>query len=141
MCISSLVSTGSLAVLYLSSSCVGYSWVIPTSQRRRGATAVLVRHKPQSHHHDRSGSVIDRRSTAENCQNHEHIQNFRSATAGWANPQWDHRGTAMTAVAPYKDRSSTSITAAVQPPCNRVKVDWRPYGNRDPVAVLLRKHV
>ena len=46
---------------------------IPPSHRRRGATAVLVRHKPQWHRHDRRGSsmvlVIDRRSTAENCQN------------------------------------------------------------------------
>ena len=71
---------------------------------------MLVRHKPQWHRHDRRGSaVVDRRSTAENCQNRgpsqwhggnfEHVQNF-SATAGLANPQWDRRGTAMTAVAP-----------------------------------------
>ena len=112
---------------------------------------MLVRHKPQWHRHCRrgsavtppwsqwfrSGSVIDRRSTAENCQhrgpsrwhggNFEHVQNFRSSTAGWANvriaaapplPPQHRRDTAMTAVAPYKDRSSTSITA-VHPQYNR----------------------
>ena len=102
--------------------------VLVPSHRRRGATAVIVQHKPQWHHHDRSGSVIDRRSTAENCQNcrpsrghggnFEHVQNFHSATAGWANPQWDRRGTALTTVVPYKNRSSTSITA-VPPQYNR----------------------
>ena len=85
----------------------------------------------------RSGSVIDRRSTAENCQhrgpsrwhggNFKHVQNFRSATAGWANvriaaapplPPQHRRDTTMTAVAPYKDHSSTSITA-VHPQYNR----------------------
>ena len=53
----------------------------------RGATAVLVRRKPHWHRHDRRGSVSNRRSTAENCQNcgpsrghggnFEHVQNFR----------------------------------------------------------------
>ena len=32
--------------------------VIPPSHRRRGATAVLVRHKPQWHRHDRRGSAV-----------------------------------------------------------------------------------
>ena len=31
---------------------------IPPSHRRRGATAVLVRHKPQWHRHDRRGSAV-----------------------------------------------------------------------------------
>ena len=63
-------------------------------------TGAAVR-KPQWHRHDRRGpatlgSDIDRRNTAENCQNRgpsrwhggnfEHVQNFRGATAGWANP-------------------------------------------------------
>ena len=73
----------------------------------------------------RSGSVIDRHSTAENCQNRgrsrwqvgnfEHVKHIR----GWANPQLGRRGTAITAVAPYKDRSSISITA-VPPLYSRV---------------------
>ena len=105
------------------------------SHRRRGATAVLVQHKPQWHRHDRRVSAVvpsliamavaPRKivKTAElrgaTCGgNFEHVQNFHSPTAGWANPQWDRRGTAMTAVAPYKDRSSTSITA-VPPQYNR----------------------
>ena len=63
-----------------------------------------------------------------------------SAVPQWVGQtQWDRRGTAMTAVAPYKDRSSTSI-AAVPPQYNlraiAKTVDWRPYG--DPVALLLR---
>ena len=32
--------------------------LIPLSHRRRGATAVLVRHKPQWHRHDRRGSAV-----------------------------------------------------------------------------------
>ena len=31
---------------------------MPPSHRRRGATAVLVRHKPQWHRHDRRGSAV-----------------------------------------------------------------------------------
>ena len=34
------------------------SAVLPPSHRRRGATAVLVRHKPQWHRHDRRGSAV-----------------------------------------------------------------------------------
>ena len=97
--------------------------LIHPSHRRRGATAVLVRHKPQWQRPlspwFRSDSVSDRRSNADNCQNRgpsrwhggnvEHVQNFRSGIA--AAPPQHRRGTAMTAVAPYKDRSSTSITA------------------------------
>ena len=32
--------------------------IIPPSHRRRGANAVLVRHKPQCHRHDRRGSAV-----------------------------------------------------------------------------------
>ena len=32
--------------------------LIPPSHRRRGANAVLVRHKPQCHRHDRRGSAV-----------------------------------------------------------------------------------
>ena len=35
-----------------------YTSVIPPSHRRRGATAVLVRHKPQWYRHDRRGSGV-----------------------------------------------------------------------------------
>ena len=79
------------------------SAVLPPSYRMRGATALLVRHKPQWHHHDRLGSAVIppliavappktvktadlRGGTAETFNI---IQNFRSAIAGWANPQWD----------------------------------------------------
>ena len=65
----------------------GASAVLVPSHRGRGATAVLVRHKPHWHRHDRRGSASDRRSTAENGQhcgpsrghggNFEHVQNFR----------------------------------------------------------------
>ena len=110
------------------------SAVLVPSHQRHGATAVLVRHNRSGTAMIavvppwfRSGSVIDRRSTAENCQNcgrsrrhggnFEHVQNFRGLGQS-ANPQWDRRGTAMTAVVPYKNRSSTSI-AAVPPQYNR----------------------
>ena len=103
----------------------------------------------------RSCSGVDRRSTAEKCQ----ISDLRGGTADTLNmfktsavpprlgqsavgsPRHRHyrRGTAMTAVVPYKDRSSTSITA-VHPQYNSraiaKKVDWRSCG--DPVAFLLR---
>ena len=35
-----------------------YVDLIPPSHRKRGATAVLVRHKPQWHRHDRRGSTV-----------------------------------------------------------------------------------
>ena len=34
------------------------SAVLPPSHRKRGATAALVRHKPQWHRHDRHGSAV-----------------------------------------------------------------------------------
>ena len=115
--------------------------VIPPSHRRRGAIAVFVRNKTQWHRHDRCGSFIDRRSTAENCQHRGPSRcraDLRGGTAETLNmfktsagplqvrpisvrsPRHRHyrRGTAMTAVAPYKDRSSASITA-VPPRYNR----------------------
>ena len=123
------------------SSCIQCTLIHP-SHRRRGATAVLVRHRPQWHRHGRrgfrSGFVIDRRSIAENCQNRgsrwhggncEHVQNFRSATAGWANSQRDRRGIAMIAATPPWPPWNRTRTAAappsrpclrssLQPPCN-----------------------
>ena len=85
---------------------------ISPSHRGRGAIAMLVRHKPQWYRHDRRGSkevpsliaVVPRKtvniaSSRWHGGNFEHVQNFRSATAGWANPQWDRRGTAITAAA------------------------------------------
>ena len=105
------------------------SAVPPQYYPRHTEGAVRVRHKPQWHRHDRRGSAMIpsliavappktvktadlRDDTAETFNIFN--QNFRSVIAGWANPQWGRRGTAMTAVAPYKDRSSTSIT--VVPP-------------------------
>ena len=65
----------------------GASEILVPSHRGRGSTAVLVRHKPHWHRHDRRGSASNRRSTAENGQhcgpsrghggNFEHVQNFR----------------------------------------------------------------
>ena len=79
---------------------------IPPSHRRRGATAVLVRHKPQWHRHDRRGSsmvlVIDRRSTAENCQNRGpsrwHGGNFEHVPRASAVLVSSHRRRCATAV-------------------------------------------
>ena len=52
-----LLGRVSNAIVRLLSYC---SWcaVIPPSHRRRGATAVLVRHKPQWHRHDRRGYTV-----------------------------------------------------------------------------------
>ena len=69
---------------------------------RHSATAVLLRHKQQWHRHDRRGSAVVpsliavalrktvktadlRGGTAETLYM---FKNVRSATAGWANPQW-----------------------------------------------------
>ena len=75
----------------------------------------------------RCGSFIHRRSTVENCQhrgpsrwhggNFEHVQNFRRATASWANLS------EIAAAPPLPPRHRRA--SAVQPPCNREKVDWR----------------
>ena len=95
------------------------SAVLPPSHRRRGATAVLVRHKPQWHRHGpaviqsliavappKTVKTADLRGgTAETCN----IIFKTSAVSSRVGPI--RRGTAMTAVTPYKDRSSTSITA------------------------------
>ena len=75
--------------------------------------------------------------------NFEHVQNFRSATAGWANPQWDRRGTAITAAAPpwppwYRTRitvARTSITA-VHPQYNRRAIAKK--GTGDPAVIPWR---
>ena len=82
------------------------SAVLVPSHRRRGATAVLVRH-------DRRGSAVvpsliavAQRKTVKTADlrggTAETLNMFKTtqATAGWANPLWDRRGTAMTAVAP-----------------------------------------
>ena len=48
-------STG-VTVLNCTQNCVMH--IIPPSHRKRDATAVLVRHKPQWHRHDRCGSAV-----------------------------------------------------------------------------------
>ena len=97
------------------------SAVLPPSHRRRGATAVLARHKPQWHRHDRRGSAVIQSLIAVAPSKTVKTADLRGGTAetfhifktsavsSRVGPI--RRGTAMTAVAPYKDRSSTSITA------------------------------
>ena len=133
--------------------------LLPPSHRRRGATAVVVRHKPQWHRHDRRGSVVVPVLNAVAPRKHVKYRTFtvarrqlwtcsklpqchcRLAQSAVGSPRHRHyrRDTAMTAVVPYKDRSSISITA-VHPQYNRrviaKNVDWQPCG--DPVAFLLR---
>ena len=97
------------------------SAVLPLSHRRRDATAVLVRHKPHWQRHYRRGSAVvpslidvappKTVNTADVRGGTAETLNMFKTSAGWANPQWGRSGTAMTAVAPYKDRSRTSITA------------------------------
>ena len=114
------------------------SAVLVPSHRRRGATAVLVRHKPQWHRHDRRGSAVVpsviavaprktvktadlRGGTAETLNMFKTSAGHRGlgqSAVGSPRHRHDRRGTAMTAVVPYKNRSSTSITA-VPPQYNR----------------------
>ena len=101
------------------------SAVLPPPHRRRGATAVLVRHKPQWHRHDRRGSAVIQSLIAVAPPKTVKTADLRGGTAETFNIFKTsavssrvgpiRRGTAMTAVAPYKDRSSTSFTA-VPPP-------------------------
>ena len=102
-------------------------YIITPSHRRRGVTAVRVRHKPQWHRHDRRGSAVVPSLIASAPRKTVKTADLRGGTAETLNiiktsavpprvgpkPHWDRRGTALTAVAPYKDRSSTSITAVL----------------------------
>ena len=87
------------------------SAVLVPSHRRRGATAVLVRHKPHWHRHDRRGSAVVPSVIAVATQKTVKIADLRGGTVETLNMfktsaghrgvgQWDRRGTAMTAVAP-----------------------------------------
>ena len=129
------------------------SAVLAPSHRRRGATAVLVRHKPQWHRHDRRGSAVVpsviavaprktvktadlRGGTAETLNMFKTSAGHRGlgqSAVGSLRHRHDRHGTAMTAVVPYKNRSSTSITA-VSPQYNRrqlrksrMAIPWRFY--------------
>ena len=113
--------------------------LLPPSHRRRGAIAVFVRHKTQWHRHDRRGSTVvpsliavAPRKTVNTADlrggTAETLIMFNKTSAGpprvgpisVRSPRHRHyrHGTAMTAVAPYKDRSSTSTTA-MSPQYNR----------------------
>ena len=133
--------------------------LLPPSHWRRGAIEVFVRHKPQWHRHDRRGSAVVPSLIAVAPRKTLNTADLRGGTAKTLNmfktsagpprvgpisvrsPRHRHyrRGTAMTAVAPYNDRSSTS-TPAVPPQHNRraiaIKYTGATYG--DPVAFLLR---
>ena len=107
------------------------SAVLVPSHRRRGATAVLVRH-------DRRGSAVVPSLIAVAPRKTVKTADLRGGTAetlnmfktsavprglgqsavGSPRHRHDRRGTAMTAVAPYKNHSSTPITA-VPPQYNR----------------------
>ena len=53
-----IASGKSVAARSWSCSKSSHTGLIPPSHRRRGVTAVLVRHKPQWHRHDRRGSTV-----------------------------------------------------------------------------------
>ena len=136
------------------------------SHRRRGATAVLVRHKPQWHRHDRRGSAVIPSLIAVAPRKTVKTADLRAVTAETLNifktfavpprvgpirsgvaaaPSWPPWHRTRTAVAPPSPPCPPQYhlhhrrASAVQPPCNRENVDWRPYG--DPVSVLLRLNV
>ena len=118
------------------------AYLIPPSQRRRGATAVLVRHKPQWHRHDRRGSAVVasliavappktvktadlRGGTAETFNMFKTsevpplvgpIRNGVATAPPW--PPWHRTRIAVAPPSPPCPRSSTSITA-VPPQYNR----------------------
>ena len=94
--------------------------LLPPSHRRRGATAVLVRHKPQLHRHGRSGSAVvpsliavapritvniaDRRGgTAETLNMYKTsavLPRVEPMSVGSPRHRHYRRGTALTAAAP-----------------------------------------
>ena len=110
----------------------------PSSHRRRGAIAVFVGHNTKWHRHDRRGSAVVHSLIAVTPRKTINTADLRGGTAETFNmfktsagpprvgpisvrsPRHRHyrRGTAMTAVSPYKDRRSTSTTA-VPPQYNR----------------------
>ena len=116
--------------------------VLPPSHRRRGATAVLVRHKPQWHRHDHRGSAVIpslisvappktvktaglRGGTAETFNIFKtsavssRVGLIRSGVAAAPQgPPWHRTRTAVAPPSPPCPRSSTSITA-VPPQYNR----------------------
>ena len=111
------------------------SAVLPPTHRRRGATAVLVRHKPQWHRHDRRGSAVipsliavappKTVKTADlRCGTAETFNIFKTSAVSsrvglirsgvaaappW--PPWHRTRTAVAPPSPPCPRSSTSITS------------------------------
>ena len=105
------------------------SAVLVPSHRRRSATAVLARHKPQWHRHDRRGSAVvpsviavASRKTVKTVDLRggmaETLNMFKTSAGhrglgqsavGSPRHRHDRRGTTMTAVVPYKNRSSTAV--------------------------------
>ena len=115
--------------------------LLPPSHRRRGATAVLVRHKPQLRSHDRSGSAVVPSLIAVAPRKTVNIADFRGGTAETLN--MCNTSAVLPRVGPMSwpprhrhDRRSTvrgpqchlhhRRASAVQSPYNREQVDWRP---------------
>ena len=116
--------------------------ILPPSHRKRGATAVRVRHKPQWHRHDRRGclgsalvpsliAVAPPKTvkTADLSGGTAETLNMFKTSAGppgdgpirsgvGAAPPWHRTRTAVAPPSPPCPRSSTSITA-VPPQYNR----------------------
>ena len=126
----------------------GASTVLVPSHRGRGATAMLVRHKPHWHRHDRRGSASDRRSTAEKVN----IADLRGGTAETLNmfkTSAGHRGLGQSAVGSPRhrhDRRGTTVAppwhrrgTAVAPPWHRrgtaVAPPWHRHDRRGTVQV------
>ena len=94
------------------------SAVLSPSHRRPGATAVIVRHKPQWHRHDRRGSAV--------------VPSLIAVAPPKTVKTADLRGGMAETLNMFK---TSAVPRGIKPPCNRGKVDWLNYG--DPVAVLL----
>ena len=94
------------------------SAVLVPSHRRRGATAVLVRHKPHWHRHDRRGSAVVPSVIAVAPPKTVKIADLRGGTAETLNmfkTSAGHRGVGQSAVGSPRHRHDRSGTAVVPP--------------------------
>ena len=116
--------------------------VIPPSQWRRGATTVLVQHKPQCHRHDRRGSAVVSSLIAVKPRQIVKTANIislshrgRGATAVFVRhkPQWyrhDRRGSAevpsLIAVVPRKTVNIANLRGGTAATLNMFKTSAVP---------------
>ena len=92
------------------------SAVIPPSHRRRGATAVLVRHKPQWHRHDRRDSTVVPSLIVAAPRTTVKTADLRGGTAATFNM---FRGASAVLVPPHRGRGATAVRVRHKPHWHR----------------------